>query len=116
MQHCEKLEVYWRQQRTDYLPNQLGPALCYGYILAFSALQHISGFEATNCYQTPEGKIVGGPKCRPILNFCVPKGVLLNQELAVFLAYARNHVAQWHESAGSHYLLAMLTAFPCKDE
>jgi hypothetical protein len=34
--------------------------------------------------------------------------------LAVFLAYARSHAAQWHESAGFHYIAALTAAFPCK--
>ena len=50
-----------------------------------------------------------------MLGICMPRGVVsYSQVLAVFLAYARSHTAQWHENAGIHYVLALGTAFPCK--
>jgi hypothetical protein len=51
-----------------------------------------------------------------MLGICIPAGVSLTQELAVFLGYARSHVAQWHEEAAFQYWVAMMAAFPCKDE
>jgi hypothetical protein len=121
-QNCEQLESYWRLDPPtadgSRIPNQAGAAICYGYILAFSDLRQLSGIVgiAANCYRTPQGNIVGGPNCRPALGICIPVGVLFSQHLAVFLAYARSHVAQWHEDAWHHYLSAMIAAFPCKDE
>jgi hypothetical protein len=121
-QNCEQLESYWQlyppTSNGAHVPNQVGAAICYGYILAFSDLRQLVGTvgNATNCYQSPQGKAVGGPNCRPALGLCIPVGVLFSQELAVFLAHARSHVAQWHEEAWSHYLSAMIAAFPCKNE
>jgi hypothetical protein len=46
---------------------------------------------------------------------CIPAGVTFRQGLALFLAYARSHAAQWHDDASPHLLLALMTAFPCKD-
>ena len=47
---------------------------------------------------------------------CLPKGSSYSQVLAVFLAHARSHPAQWHEHAAPQFQLALMTAFPCKDE
>jgi Rap1a immunity proteins len=57
---------------------------------------------------------VGSSQCRSALPYCPPVGVTFDQILAVFLAYSRNHTAQWHEPAWMHYLQAMAAAFPCK--
>jgi hypothetical protein len=46
----------------------------------------------------------------------MPRVVGFNQILAVFLAYARSKVAQWHEEAASHYRLSLMVAFPCIDQ
>lgn len=125
MQKCEKLEGFWRLypptlQDGAVIPNQGEPAICYGYILAFYGLRGsvgIAGDPANDtCYRTPEGKLAGGPNCRFTLGICIPAGVLFSQELAVFLSYARSHVAQWHEPAWGHYLSAMIAAFPCKGQ
>ena len=55
-----------------------------------------------------------GPDCRPLLNICMATNVTADQILAVLLAYARSHAAQWHESVARHFYLAMVGAFPCK--
>jgi Rap1a immunity proteins len=57
-----------------------------------------------------------GPGCWPELHVCFPKGATVAQILAVFLADARNHPADWHEPANVHYQNAMMAAFPCKGE
>jgi hypothetical protein len=54
--------------------------------------------------------------CHRTLGFCTPKGVSSDQALAVFLAYARSHVAQWHEEAWPHVLNSMVMAFPCEGQ
>ncbi len=121
---CEQLESYWqRDPPTEdgaHVPDQPGAAICYGYMSAVSDLTMLVGGlgvqNMANCYLTPQGKLSGGANCRPTLGICIPKGVSIGQVLAVFLAYARSHVAQWHEGAWTHYLLAMHAAFPCKDE
>ena len=59
---------------------------------------------------------MGGPLCGHTLGICLPKGSSYSQVLAVFLAHARSHPAQWHEGAANHFQLAMMTAFPCMDE
>ena len=59
---------------------------------------------------------MGGPLCGHTLGICLPKGSSYSQVLAVFLAHARSHPAQWHEDAAPQFQLALMTAFPCKDE
>jgi hypothetical protein len=54
--------------------------------------------------------------CHFTLGFCLPKGWTFAQIFAVFFAYARSHVAQWHEEAWPHVLNPMVMAFPCKDK
>ena len=111
MQNCEPLETHWRQYPPTHdgalVPDQAKAAICYGYMQAFTQLQ---GLMAGDCSKGP------GPNCYRALRTCIPVGVLFNQILAVFLAYARSHVAQWHEQAWSHYAVALATAFPCKSE
>jgi len=53
--------------------------------------------------------------CRVTLGFCLPRGVRYIQVLAVFLAYARSHAAQWHQDAAPQFQLSLMAAFPCKD-
>jgi hypothetical protein len=114
MRDCEKLESFWRLYPPTPdrmgIPNQADPAVCYGFMLAFNQLQSVIAYHPAN--DCSKGV---GPSCRHALGMCIPEGVLFNQILAVFLAYARSHVAQWHEQASSHYLLAMLAAFPCSE-
>ena len=45
-------------------------------------------------YRTAEGKLGDGSNCRSTLRICIPANVLLSQELAVFLAYARSDATQ----------------------
>ena len=59
---------------------------------------------------------MGGPLCGHTLGICLPKGSSYSQVLAVFLAHARSHPAQWHEDAAPQFQLALMTAFPCKDD
>jgi hypothetical protein len=122
-EECAQLETFWRTKpptlRQVAVPNQVGPAVCFGYLVAISDLRGLIGVAGTDdaekCYLTPDRQLAGGPNCRPALGFCYPKGVTISQALAVFLAYARNHTAQWHEEAWLHYISAMIAAFPCKD-
>jgi hypothetical protein len=46
-------------------------------------------------YRIPEGKLGDGSNCRSTLGICIPANVLLSQELAVFLAYARSNAVKW---------------------
>jgi Ssp1 endopeptidase immunity protein Rap1a len=112
--YCEKLESFWRQypptagEHGARLPNEAYAAICYGYMLAF--------IDAAQIVDPPNDCSHGfGPNCRSILHICTPPVFLYDQILAVFLAYARNHTAQWHESAAVHLQAAMVAAFPCKN-
>jgi hypothetical protein len=109
--YCEQLESFWRQnpalQGGVSLPLQAEPAVCYGYIAAMTQLDHMVEGDCSKGI---------GPTCHFILHFCAPPDVSSNQMLAVFLAYARNKPAAWHEQASIHYLNAMRQAFPCKAE
>lgn len=112
---CERLESFWRMHPNPegkvIFPNQGEPAFCFGYLEAIADLgQSIEG--PNKCYQTQDGKIGGG--CRTTLGFCIPKGATFTQGLAVFLAYARSHVAQWHEEAWPHVINSLQMAFPCQ--
>jgi hypothetical protein len=123
-QECESLESYWRlhppQKESGYvLPAQdSDPAICFGYIDALHTLFYLIGSfgdpSINSCYVTSDHKVEGGSQCRPSLGVCMPGGVRYNQQLAVFLAYARSHPGNWHENATNHYVLAMRAAFPCK--
>lgn len=122
--NCEQLESYWRinptKRQSHTIPNDVDGAICIGFMLPFIDLSGLVGVvgdpDVSTCYTTQGGrKLTGGPRCRPMLGICFPEGVSYSQILAVFLAYARNHAAQWHENAGTHYLRALVAAFPCKD-
>ena len=123
-QECEQLESFWRSypptKNSITIPHQAGAAVCVGFMQAIIGLRSQIGLPARrgdperNCFQTPEGKWGGGPACRPALGFCLPEGSSYNQVLAVFLAYARGHAAQWHEPAWVHFLSSQARAFPCK--
>jgi hypothetical protein len=114
MQNCVKLESFWQlyppTPKRTLIPHEAGAATCYGFILAFAHLGEV-------IHYTPTGDCSKGigPNCRLALGICFPKGVSLNQILAVFLAYARSHSAQWHDGAGSGFFVAMLDAFACKE-
>jgi hypothetical protein len=112
MQKCETLEGFWRVNPptpSGYtVPNQAGPAMCYGFMLAVTQLQSIIHY-AGDCSKGI------GPNCRRALGICFPEGVSYNQILAVFLAYARSHGAQWHYDAGGEFVIVSLGAFPCKE-
>jgi hypothetical protein len=120
---CEQLESFWRVHPSPEgqiaIPYQADPAVCFGYMQGFTDLKSLVGFpdnpNPPSCYQTPEGKIGGGWMCHFTLGYCLPKGWSFTQILAVFLAYARGHVAQWHEEAWPHVLNSLVMAFPCKD-
>jgi hypothetical protein len=96
-QECEDLESYWQRVPPNAgkytIPNQANAAICFGYLSAISDLTGM--IEGTDCYG-PEPTF--GPNCRHTLNICFPKSATTNQALAVFLTYARSHVAQWHEA------------------
>jgi hypothetical protein len=118
-QKCEQLESFWRsypptESRTPF-PHQGTAGMCLGYMQAFFGLEDLIGLpddpHPSSCFQTTERKLGGGPKCRRTLGFCFPRGVLLNQVLAVFLAYARGHAAQWHEAASGHLHTSLMVAF-----
>lgn len=114
VQKCTKLESFWQRypptpERTP-IPNDADAATCYGFILA---VQHLSSI--IHPMPTNDCSKGIGPNCRPILGICFPKNVSSSQILAVFLDYARSHSARWHESAGGHFLIAMLDAFACKE-
>jgi hypothetical protein len=114
---CEQLESFWRAHPNSggniSLPNDVNAAICYGYLLGIADLRGLlDNPDNAQCYQTKDGKVGGG--CRVVLGFCFPKSASADQILAVFLAYARSHVAQWHEAAWVHVLNSMVTAFPCQ--
>jgi hypothetical protein len=121
---CEALERFWRVHPSPEgqiaILNQIDPVFCFAYIQGITDLRGLIGFpdnpNPTSCYRTQEGKIGGGWMCHAALGFCLPKGALSTQVLAVFLAHARSHVAQWHEEAWPHFLNAMQIAFPCKGQ
>jgi Rap1a immunity proteins len=122
-EECEELENFWRlyppTEGRMKIPSRVGAAICFGYMEAIVGLTESIGIPTAidpNCAVTPEGKVVGGPLCGHTLGICFPKGSSTVQVLAVFLAHARSHPAQWHEGAATHFQLAMMTAFPCKDE
>ena len=123
-QECTQLETFWQTRpptrNSSPVPHQADPAICFGYIQAFIDLTGLVGGtpedpDIQKCFVNIEGELGGGPKCRPALGFCFPKGAGYSQVLAVFLAYARSHTAQWHEPAWSHFATSMIRAFPCKD-
>jgi hypothetical protein len=122
-EQCEELENFWRQypptKDSTKIPAQVGAAICFGYMDAIIGLTMLIGIPSAidpDCTVTPEGKVVGGPLCGHTLGICLPEGVSYSQVLAVFLAHARSHPAQWHEGVETHFQLAMVDAFPCKDE
>jgi hypothetical protein len=122
-EECEELENFWRlhppTKDSRLIPAQVGAAICFGYMDAIIGLTWGIGIPSAidpNCAVTPEGKVAGGPLCGHTLGICLPKGSSYSQVLAVFLAHARSHPAQWHEDAAIHFQLALMTAFPCKDE
>jgi hypothetical protein len=124
--YCEQLESFWRMHPATesgvFAPTQWEAAICFGYLQPFVGLRGSVGLPLlpsdpqANCYSTPEGKIAGGPQCRFTLGICMPRGVRLNQILAVFLAYARSNAAHWHEEAAAYYRLSLMAAFPCGDD
>jgi hypothetical protein len=114
-QYCERLENVWRQNPPEsnkyFIPNDAGAATCYGYLAA------ISGLSALVITLSREECAKGfGPNCRHALSICFPTDVSFQQVLAVFLAYARSHAPQWHETGWHHVRSAMVQAFPCKGE
>ena len=123
-QNCEQLEDFWRlyppTKDSTPVPEPPYAAICFGYIQACVGLASMMGVPSYNvlqeCAVTAEGKVEGGPACGHTLGFCFPDGISYSQVLAVFLAYARSHAAQWHERTAQHFDQAMMTAFPCKDE
>jgi Rap1a immunity proteins len=115
-QTCEELESFWQRNPPKAgdliaIPNQANAGICFGYLTAFYDLSHL--IHGTDCVG-PEPAF--GPNCQHTLDICVPKSATITQTLAVFLAYARSHVAQWHEAGWGHFLNSWLAAFPCKDE
>jgi hypothetical protein len=115
MQDCEQLESFWRlnpPRRPGFvaIPNQADPAICFGYLSALLDLRNMAAMGA-DCSQ-------GWKKlnCYPVLGFCPPDSVSSDQVLAIFLAYARNNAALWHEDAGGHFTAALIRAFACKPE
>jgi hypothetical protein len=125
-QECEQLESFWRSypptEGTISLPQRADAAMCFGYMQAIIGLRTsiglptLPGDPERKCFYTAEGKFGGGAMCRVTLGICYPKGVRANQVLAVFLAYARSHAAQWHEAAASHFRLSLMAAFPCDNQ
>jgi hypothetical protein len=121
-QECAQLESYWKTDppthQSTTVPNNADAAICFGHIKLFEELTSIIGVvgdpDVSTCSVTQDGKPTGGPRCRLMLGVCTPQGVSYSQLLAVFLAYARSHAAQWHERAGFHFLSALTAAFPCK--
>jgi len=102
-EECEELENFWRlypATKDSTIPAQAGAAICFGYMDAIIGLTWRIGIPSAidpNCAVTTEGKVVGGPLCGHTLGICLPKGSSYSQVLAVFLAHARSHPAQWHE-------------------
>ena len=119
MRNCEQLESFWRMKPpkgVDVLvPNQIGAAVCFGYLLAFCGLEGlVEGTDYRRSSNEEPTPFANSATCSRTLNICAPKYVSANQILKVFLTYARNHAAQGHEDAWFHYLEAMQVAFPCK--
>lgn len=121
-QECGQLESYWKTDPPTYqsttVPNNADAAICFGHIELLVEWIGIIGVigdpDVSACSITQDGKPTGGPRCRLMLGICMPQGVSYSQVLAVFLAYARSHAAQWHERAGFHFVSALTAAFPCK--
>jgi hypothetical protein len=115
--HCLLLENFWElnpeMDNDIHFPNN-GEAVCYGYLLAFRGLE--GAVEGTDCRRSNDKAFAPGLNCHRTLHVCVPEHTSDRQILAVFLAYAGNHVAHWREGASSYYLSAMQEAFPCRDE
>lgn len=116
-QECEELESYWQRDPPNAgkykIPNQALAAICFGYLSAITDLTGV--LEGTGCYG-PGPEPAFGPNCRHALNICFPKSATTSQVLAVFLTYARSHVAQWHEIGWLHFLSSLSATFPCKGE
>jgi hypothetical protein len=112
MHNCERLETYWRQNPpkpgSASIPDTPA-AICYGHMVAYAGLGNM--VEGPDCL-----KGVTGPTCRHALHICFPSPVLYEQILAVFLAYARTHVLQWHDALSFHFANALMSGFPCKGE
>ena len=110
---CEELENFWRlyppTKDSTLIPGQAGAAIRFGYmdaiIIGLGGSIGILSAPDPNCAVTPEGKVVGGPLCGHTLGICLPKGSSYSQVLAVFLAHARSHPAQWHEDAAPQFQL-----------
>jgi hypothetical protein len=47
--------------------------------------------------------------------FCTPQEVTYGQKIDVFVKYMADHPEQRHEDAAALYVVAMGTAFPCKE-
>jgi Rap1a immunity proteins len=107
MHKCLQLEHYWALKSaldtTGSIPND-GSAICFGYLLAFRGLQGAA--VGTDC--------ISAQSCRQTFRFCIAEQTADAQMLSAFIAYAGNHMAQWHDGAALHYLNAMHEAFPCK--
>ena len=93
---CEALETSWRlipqtSKRVPFL-SSAGAAICWGYIAAFSQLTLVVSGVNPDC-----SKGDWGPGCWPALHVCFPHGTTRGQILAVFLADARSHPADWHQ-------------------
>jgi Rap1a immunity proteins len=107
---CERLETYWKLHPNN-VPDNAGAAMCVGYMYAFASLSFFLPDKGTIGLDCSKGF---GPTCWSVLHACLPKVVRFEQLLAVFLAYARNNPASWHEPATMHFSTAMSKAFPCE--
>ena len=114
-QECEELESFWQHNPPNAgqyaIPDLANPAICFGYL---QAIANLAGLATGAACHDPEPAF--GPNCRHTLGICFPKGTTTSQVLAVFLAYARSHTAQWHEVGWPHFLSSLIAAFPCKGE
>ena len=112
---CERLEAFWKQypptSNDARIPDDAGGAMCWGYMGAFIQVAGVVTDMNADC-----SKGRGRPGCWPGLHICYPKGVTPVQILAVFLADARAHPANWHEQANLRYQDAMMAAVPCTGE
>jgi hypothetical protein len=101
---CEDYERGARQNVGSVsLPN-INAGVCHGY---FQAVGHLASF-----YRMEPG----GQSVKALRLMCLPsKGLSVAQLIRMFMAYARAHPEEHHQSAVFGVVNAINPAFPCND-